>query len=134
MKRRLLDLLSCPVCRDWLELTIFEERDCQVGIAPPAPPCSERCVLRDASLGPGLSVPKIDECVSCYAHEIVTGLLLCNQCGSRYPIVDAVPRLIRNAEHEYRAFFERHGGARRSRAAHSKEVDPGVFDARSNES
>src|ERR1700730_5917814 len=100
MKRRLLELLCCPVCGGSMELTIFHESERRVGIASPAPSCSERCELWGAPLGRDLPAPDADECCSCYSREIDEGLLVCSGCGSFYPIVNAVPRLVRNAEQE----------------------------------
>jgi uncharacterized protein YbaR (Trm112 family) len=54
MKRELMDILACPVCKEKLELTVEKETE----------------------------------------EEIVTGSLYCRRCDYRYPIEDAIPRLL----------------------------------------
>jgi 2-polyprenyl-3-methyl-5-hydroxy-6-metoxy-1,4-benzoquinol methylase/uncharacterized protein YbaR (Trm112 family) len=88
----------------------------------------------------GLPTPDADECAACYGREIEEGLLVCSACRSLYPIVDAVPRLVQNAQQEYSTFFERLRdvikqvtGSRLAADTPHKD-DPSVFDPRSNES
>jgi uncharacterized protein YbaR (Trm112 family) len=40
MRRRLLELLGCPVCRASLDLTVFRETGRPVAV-PPRPACSD---------------------------------------------------------------------------------------------
>jgi uncharacterized protein YbaR (Trm112 family)/SAM-dependent methyltransferase len=139
MKRRLMDLLCCPVCRGGLGLTVLRESEESITAAPPAPACMERCELRGAPLGAGLPAPDAGECAGCYGREIEEGVLACQSCDALYPIVDAVPRLVRDAEREYHEFFARHGAAfagatGREAGDGSPSPDPRVFDRRSNES
>jgi uncharacterized protein YbaR (Trm112 family) len=54
MKRDLIDILACPVCKGRLELSVTEE----------------------------------DE------REIITGSLYCAGCDVRFPVADAIPRLL----------------------------------------
>lgn len=140
MKRRLMDLLCCPVCRGLLDLSVFRESEYSVAVPPSAPACSERCELRQATGAQTMPPPGSAECAVCYGREIEEGMLICGGCRACYPIVDAVPRLIRDAEAEYSDFFDRHRGTFREKtgrdpmATHTRSRDPGVFDERSNES
>jgi 2-polyprenyl-3-methyl-5-hydroxy-6-metoxy-1,4-benzoquinol methylase/uncharacterized protein YbaR (Trm112 family) len=140
MKRRLLDLIGCPICRGSLELTVFEETVRPIAVQPRGPACSTRCELKGVRLDDGsVSVPDVNECAACYAREIDEGVLACRACGSLYPIVAAVPRLVRNAEQEYQRFFDRHGDAirkltERAPVARATRRDASVFDPRSNDS
>jgi 2-polyprenyl-3-methyl-5-hydroxy-6-metoxy-1,4-benzoquinol methylase/uncharacterized protein YbaR (Trm112 family) len=140
MKRRLLELLRCPACRSPLNLTVFREIQRPVVIAPPGPACTERCALRDAPVKKGLTEPSPRECAACYGREIEEGLLACRACGSLYPVLGAVPRLVRCAEQKYRVFFERYRvripqlPRRESPMCAARHSNPFVFDSRSNDS
>ena len=73
MKKRLLDWLVCPACREQPELQVFRE---------------------DQIDGSG--------------EEILEAALSC-RCGLIYPVIDGIPRMLRNAREEYPEFFNRHG-------------------------
>jgi len=140
MKRRLLELLRCPVCRGGLGLTVLREIQEPIKGAPRGPACRERCELRGSSLGIGLDAPDTDECAACYGREIEEGILACKACNSLYPIVDAVPRLVRGAEGDYQQFFSRHRDTvrqlidREPASRLTGRTDSSAFDPRSNES
>lgn len=140
MKRRLLELLSCPVCHGRLELTVFYETERPIAVTPPGPACRKRCELHGMPLGKGLPAPDADECAACYSREIEEGLLACSACGSLYPVIGAVPRLVGGAEHDNGAFYSRHREAIRRLTGHepaapaARRTNPTVFDPRSNES
>lgn len=80
MKKRLLDWLVCPACAEPPELRIFREEQVEV---PADADASDR-------------------------QEILEGTLSC-RCGMVYPILDGIPRMIRNAREEYPEFYARHG-------------------------
>jgi uncharacterized protein YbaR (Trm112 family)/2-polyprenyl-3-methyl-5-hydroxy-6-metoxy-1,4-benzoquinol methylase len=140
MKRRLMELLCCPVCRGALDLFVFRETEQPVAIVPPAPACRERCGLKQVQLAEASALPDEGDCATCYSREIEAGILVCTACRCCYPIVDAVPRLVRAAEAEYAEFFDRHRDAigqvtgRKPSAPRPRKQDPGIFDQRSNES
>jgi 2-polyprenyl-3-methyl-5-hydroxy-6-metoxy-1,4-benzoquinol methylase/uncharacterized protein YbaR (Trm112 family) len=140
MRRRVLELLCCPVCRGALELAVFRETEQPVAGPLTGPACSERCELWDLPLGEGAAAPDGGECTACYGREIDEGLLVCRDCRALYPIVAAVPRLVRNAEQDYGSFFDRHRDAvrrltgREPAAWAARRGDAAVFDSRSNES
>jgi 2-polyprenyl-3-methyl-5-hydroxy-6-metoxy-1,4-benzoquinol methylase/uncharacterized protein YbaR (Trm112 family) len=142
MKRRLVELVCCPVCRGALGLTVLHESEAPVAapVAPPGPACNEWCELRRLPLAETRPAPDARECTACYGREIDEGLLACQACGGLYPIVRGVPRLVRNAELDYRDFFEHYRAAireatgREPAAGSGGRQDPGVFDQRSNDS
>ena len=79
MKPRLVELLRCPGCGVRLTCHSFEAREDPKGLA----------------LGG-----------EAFGREITTGLLACQGCDLAFPIIDEVPRVIRNAFEEYSAWFQ----------------------------
>jgi SAM-dependent methyltransferase/uncharacterized protein YbaR (Trm112 family) len=120
MKLRLLDIVRCPACKGAFELHVIRE--------------SRRPLPREARGDPRVRDGGDHE------REVGEGWLRCVGCGLLYPVIDGVPRLIRNAFDEYRGFFAKH----RERvagiagvdevAAKLGTLDASVFDARSAES
>ena len=106
MKKRLLDWIVCPNCGERPRLAAFEEEKVQLPSPVSPPACSFYCGRHDMS-NPHAIVPAPD-CNTCYQEEIVEGTLSCT-CGLVYPIVEGIPRMIRNAREEYADFFLRHG-------------------------
>ncbi|MDT7895790.1 MAG: Trm112 family protein [Desulfurococcales archaeon] len=110
MKYRLLDLLACPMCRNFpLELIVIEERKLQrreLGREKPL------CELWCSYLKKDLSKEKIETpCEECIAIEIVTAVIRCSKCGRWYPVIDEIPRMLpdmyRN-EKEDRDFLQKY--------------------------
>ena len=138
MKRRLLDLVRCPACRERLALTVFNEETEPVSVAVTVPSCRTWCEARCEPVT-AATAGRVD-CRSCYAREIREGVLVCGRCQLVYPVIDGVPRLVRGAYDEYRAFFYSRREALLNIAGHEEAVatlgrmDPSVFDRRSNES
>lgn len=91
MRRRLLDLLACPSCLSFpLELVVEkEEEDEGLPEVPEEPICEKWC----AFTGSNPSDPNY--CVKCMSLEIVTGTLICGNCGSKFNIEAGVPRMLR---------------------------------------
>ncbi len=89
MKYRLVDILACPVCRNFpLELLVFEEAARYV--VENATQCELYCsfhrgMVRDLQK---------TRCRECYSYEITNGLLLCNKCGRWYPVIDEIPIML----------------------------------------
>jgi 2-polyprenyl-3-methyl-5-hydroxy-6-metoxy-1,4-benzoquinol methylase/uncharacterized protein YbaR (Trm112 family) len=141
MKRRLLELLCCPICHGNLQLGVFTESAEPAAISPPGPACREWCELRRMPIAAATPALDANECAACYGREIDEGVLACQSCKALYPIVDAVPRLVRNAEQQYGAFLDRHRVAIRklvgrepAASAEGDGQDPAIFDERSNAS
>lgn len=102
MKKRLLDWLVCPACGATPELRIIQEQTVEV----PA----------DARPGD--------------REEILEGVLSC-RCGLIYPILDGIPRMIRNAREEYPEFFARYDLDRQDTAGEISTPAAPVADPRS---
>ncbi len=115
MKYRLMDVLACPMCKKFpLELLVLSEREIEGAEAPEGFRCSDYCGLERAFLK---ELGREPDCRSCFAREIVEGVLYCPGCGRWYPIIDEIPRLlpdhIREKEEMRKvemAFLRRHAG------------------------
>mgnify|MGYP003665813624 CR=1 FL=1 len=112
MKARLNELLRCPSCVATLDCHAFQTESDPLG----------------AQAG------------AAYAEDVIEGLLDCSGCALVYPIIEGVPRVIRNAFDEYTEWFHHHKdkiGAiegLESVAQQLGKVDSSRFDKRSNES
>ena len=141
MKRRIMDLIRCPVCLGRLKLQVIAEK-MELAAGPVAMmACSTWCELRGLpSADADRDLRRPLDCRVCYAWEIDEGILGCAECRQLYPIVEGVPRLIRGAYDEYRGFFYAHRetvsrfSGQQEAAAALRGMDPSVFDRRSNES
>lgn len=94
MKRRLLDLLACPSCLSFpLELIVEREVE-EEGLPerPDRPICEKWCALI------GSQPSSSSDCVRCMSLEVLSGTLLCRNCGSRFAIEAGVPRMLRVEE------------------------------------
>jgi 2-polyprenyl-3-methyl-5-hydroxy-6-metoxy-1,4-benzoquinol methylase/uncharacterized protein YbaR (Trm112 family) len=133
MKKRLLDWIVCPHCGERPRLQVLQEGKVEIPAAVEAPACASYCARHDVT-GPRLIVPPPD-CNSCYREEILEGALAC-ACGLVYPIIDGIPRMIRNAATEYPDFFRRHNlpGARPAAAQAVQKTGEPTFDRRSSKS
>jgi SAM-dependent methyltransferase/uncharacterized protein YbaR (Trm112 family) len=106
MKKRLLDWILCPQCGERPRLDVFQEGKVELPSPVASPACAFYCG-RHGIAGPQAITPPPD-CDSCYREEILEGALAC-ACGLVYPVIDGIPRMIRNAREEYPEFFARHG-------------------------
>lgn len=94
MRLRLMDLLACPICKNFpLKLIIIEEervenRELKQGDRPPL--CSELCWVKGEGRKPSEDSP----CQECIKREVKTGVLFCNKCERWYPIMDTIPSLL----------------------------------------
>jgi len=110
LKYRLVDLLACPMCRNFpLELHVIEDRKLQRrDLGRPKPLCELWC----SYLKKDLSKEKVETpCEECIAVEIVTAVIHCRRCGRWYPVIDEIPRMLpdmyRN-EKEDRDFLQKY--------------------------
>ncbi|MDT7888183.1 MAG: Trm112 family protein [Desulfurococcales archaeon] len=110
MKYRLVDLLACPMCRNFpLDVIVIEEKKLQrreLGREKPL------CELWCSYLKRDLSKERIETpCEECISIEIVTAVISCKKCGRWYPVIDEIPRMLpdmyRN-EKEDRDFLQRY--------------------------
>ncbi len=93
MKHRLLELLCCPVCYKTLELEVFNtwDRDFPDHIFLHAQ-CRNWCSLNQCSPDEVTA----EQCSSCYRQEVVDAKLTCTNCGSQYPVVGGIPRMLKS--------------------------------------
>ncbi|MEM1557664.1 MAG: Trm112 family protein [Thermoproteota archaeon] len=93
MKYRLMDLLACPIDKDFpLKLLVFQEEERSIEFKHDNIVCELYCGLKTIYVkDAGLSVK---ECNRCMKKEILNGILICNKCGRWYPIVDEIPQLL----------------------------------------
>ncbi|MCS7142825.1 MAG: Trm112 family protein [Aigarchaeota archaeon] len=89
MKYRLVDLLACPICKDFpLMLKVFSQEDRY------SPSNVRRCELYCAyHQGMVQDLPET-RCIECYRFEVTNGLLVCNKCNRWYPIIDDIPIML----------------------------------------
>lgn len=127
MKKRLLDWIVCPHCGERPRLQVFQEEKVTLPSAVREPACSFYCGRHDLAHPQDITPPP--DCSSCYREEILEGALSC-VCGLVYPVIDGIPRMLKNAKDEYPDFFARHGLA----GVPKKEVSPAVADPRSSKS
>jgi uncharacterized protein YbaR (Trm112 family)/2-polyprenyl-3-methyl-5-hydroxy-6-metoxy-1,4-benzoquinol methylase len=138
MKRRLMDLIRCPACRGRLELETLRESASDSGVPVPAPGCRTLCYAHREPRDPAR--PADRACGACYGTDIVEGVLFCPACTLAYPVVDGIPRLVRNACDEYASFFATHRTIIDRLRGHDSTVraleclDGRVFHPRSNDS
>lgn len=105
MKRRLLDWILCPACGERPRLTVFAESEVAIANPVARPACARWCALHGARPAELATAP---DCDGCYRREVVEGVLAC-ACGALYPIVDGIPRLLREAAREHAGFLAEHG-------------------------
>ncbi len=94
MRRRLLDLLACPECHHFPLKLVVEREESVEGLPskPEKPLCEKWCAFS----GGEPSDPSL--CMECMSKEVVTGKLICENCGAEYPIEAGVPRMLRPEE------------------------------------
>jgi len=89
MKYRLMDLLACPICKEFpLQLKVFVERDVD------RPPAQVNCELYCGYVQKQLSELEERPCQACGKKEISDGILLCQRCARWYPIMEDIPRML----------------------------------------
>ena len=139
MKRRIVELLQCPACSGALnEYGIAEVRE-PVSVAVPRPACHRYCALLDVPVTPDADPARFD-CQNCYSRDIDAGFLRCESCRLVFPIIDGVPRLVRQAQTDYRDFLMKHRDILATLGGHEAlvkdldAVDTNVFDRRTQDS
>jgi uncharacterized protein YbaR (Trm112 family) len=94
VKYRLLDLLACPICKDWpLEFLVFSETKYEYkNLNVKTPFCKDYCGLSKDFLK-NIDISKID-CVECTKKEVIEGILICKRCNRWYPIQEEIPIML----------------------------------------
>jgi 2-polyprenyl-3-methyl-5-hydroxy-6-metoxy-1,4-benzoquinol methylase/uncharacterized protein YbaR (Trm112 family) len=135
-----MDLLVCPVCRGRLRLHVISEAPQAVAGPVLEPRCATYCARHGQTLKPGANGTANLDCRDGYTNDIREGFLECSSCHLLYPILEGVPRVIRNAYEEYKDFFYRHSAlignlqGQAEVAGRLGRLKSSVFDRRSNES
>ena len=87
MKYRLMDLLACPMCKHFpLKLIVFEEVEIE------RPERIRRCELYCGYNQAMLKDISELSCEDCWSREIVSGILICEECGSCLLYTSPSPR------------------------------------------
>jgi len=98
MRYRLMDILICPVCKNYpLELHVFEVAELKHA-EPPKEACSQFCSYKNIN---PQSVDKeglLKDCERCVKIKIKYGLIVCNKCGRWYPITDEIPVMLGDSQ------------------------------------
>jgi uncharacterized protein YbaR (Trm112 family) len=93
MKYRLMDLLACPIDKDFpLTLIVFQEEERNIEFKQENVACELYCGLRASYVKD--SKLSVDDCNKCMRREILNGILICYKCNRWYPIVDEIPQLL----------------------------------------
>jgi len=87
MKHRLVELLECVCCQGQLDLSGVETRTVTC-TSPEVFSCQWYC-----SLDRTTTIPLLERCAECRGIEIMSGDLVCRQCGHKFPIIESVPWL-----------------------------------------
>lgn len=94
MRYRVLDIVLSPCCHAELGA---EPHVLDSGRPTPtleAVPCRVRCARHEMAPAERAA----SDCVQCYGEEIKSGSLVCETCGSVYPITEFVPELVAASE------------------------------------
>jgi len=93
MKYRLLDVLACPICKNFpLKLIVFKEESNKLERKVEKVECELYCGLKESYISKiNLTV---EDCEACLKKSIVDGLLICEKCKRWYPIVEEIPQML----------------------------------------
>ncbi|MCR6623175.1 MAG: Trm112 family protein [archaeon YNP-LCB-024-027] len=94
MKYRLMDILACPICKNFpLQLYVFHENKYEYNVDLGRKVlCEEYCGL-NAKFLRDLDSGSID-CKACLMREVDEGVLFCSKCGRWYPIIEEIPHML----------------------------------------
>ena len=110
MRYALLNLLACPMCKNFpLKLYVFERKTIEKHFKVKKPFCDLYCGLKESYIK-DLNVNELN-CDECVRIDIISGVIVCNKCGRWYPIMEEIPILLpdelRNKEEDLR-FLRKH--------------------------
>jgi len=94
MKYRLLDILACPICKNFpLKLIVFSENQYSYEVELEKKVlCEEYCGLQGKFISELRGVEL--DCRSCLQREVAEGLLICGNCNRWYPIIEEIPHML----------------------------------------
>jgi len=86
MKYKLLDILSCPNCKNF-PLKIHVIRQEKKEFKGEFQPCTSYC----SYLNQKPPKNKKENCRECLNTEIIDAIIYCEKCGKWFPVEDAIP-------------------------------------------
>jgi len=94
MRYRLMDILLCPVCRNYpLELHVFEEHESKPA-EEPKETCEVYCSYKNIKPSDVERKSLLESCRSCLNVKIKWGMIVCRKCGRWFPISDEIPVML----------------------------------------
>ncbi len=91
MRYYFLELLACPICKhNPLILHVFEEEESNDVPDVNSVRCKEFC----GYLGKNVKEVSLSVCKECVKKEIISGILICPNCGRWYPIIEGIPYML----------------------------------------
>ncbi|MBP1723284.1 MAG: Phthiotriol/phenolphthiotriol dimycocerosates methyltransferase, partial [Deltaproteobacteria bacterium] len=127
MKRRLFDLLACPICGDSFSLRVLKEEDAP-SFQPSSIPCQDRCLWKEER---GFSGITVEDCARCYGKEILEGIVICPD-GHEFAVSGGILRTLGKREkrepgggEEFFHSLKRHGGVKATFDREWRMVDAG---------
>jgi ubiquinone/menaquinone biosynthesis C-methylase UbiE/uncharacterized protein YbaR (Trm112 family) len=95
LKRRLLDILVCPVCGEEFALEVHQEQE-RENFQPDRVLCQDRCAWKEPQTG-SRKLPRdrvsTEDCSQCFRKEVIHGKVICRQ-RHRFPIEQGVLRIL----------------------------------------
>jgi uncharacterized protein YbaR (Trm112 family) len=94
MRYRLMDILICPVCKNYpLELHVFEKVE-QTPCEEPKETCEMFCSFNNIKSSGKDKNLLLEDCKKCLAIKIKWGMILCTNCGRWFPISEEIPVML----------------------------------------
>ncbi|MEM3786256.1 MAG: Trm112 family protein [Nitrososphaeria archaeon] len=94
MRYRLMDVLACPICKNFpLKLYTFEQEELKITEVPKNI-CELFCAYKNIKLENLEKGSLLQECTKCLAYNIKWGIIVCEKCGRWYPISEDIPVML----------------------------------------
>ncbi|MCX8188493.1 MAG: Trm112 family protein [Nitrososphaeria archaeon] len=94
MRYRLMDILACPICKNFpLKLYMFEQTELKITEAPKNT-CELFCAYKNIKPENMEKNSLLQECIKCLAYNIKWGIIVCEKCGRWYPISEEIPIML----------------------------------------
>ncbi len=91
MKYSLINIIACPICKNFpLKLIVFNSKTYQRNVLVEKPFCDLYCGFKQNYVKDIKETP----CDECLRVEVVEGILICSKCLRWYPIIDEIPRML----------------------------------------
>jgi uncharacterized protein YbaR (Trm112 family) len=96
MRYWLLDILACPMCKNFpLALYIFDKKEEEGDIKLERVPCELYCGLQNMRITNEVDKKELlKKCLRCMKINIVNALLVCEKCYRWYPVIDEIPHML----------------------------------------